>query len=160
MIGCKSVWHSIYILQNCLRLLKIYILFVIPTIKSLIFQGQLATLVTSEDGSQSDGKSGMSQVQTIRMILRNADGTETEQNLPVSSARGPTLLTNDGQEVQLSDENQLQMISTIVEQAASGGLADGNNQVGIGKDALFIFWDLLSDFIKVIFFYLIFILRY
>lgn len=95
-----------------------------------ILQGQLATLVTSEDGSQSDGKSGgMSQVQTIRMILRNADGTETEQNLPVSSARGPTLLTNDGQEVQLSDENQLQMISTIVEQAASGGLADGNNQV-------------------------------
>ncbi|KAG8192182.1 hypothetical protein JTE90_009946, partial [Oedothorax gibbosus] len=92
-------------------------------------QGQLATLVTTDDGNQGDGKSNMPQVQTIRMVLRNADGTETEQNLPISSARGPTLLTNDGQEVQLSDENQLQMISTIVEQAASGGLADGNNQV-------------------------------
>ncbi|KAF8764826.1 transcriptional repressor CTCF-like [Argiope bruennichi] len=92
-------------------------------------QGQLATLVTSDDGGQVDSKSGLSQVQTIRMILRNADGTETEQNVPVSSSRVPTLLTNDGQEVQLSDENQLQMISTIVEQAASSGLADGNNQV-------------------------------
>lgn len=64
------------------------------------------------------------------MVLRQPDGTETEQTLPITSSRVPTVLTNDGQEVQLSDENQLQMISTIVEQAAaSGGLSDGNNQV-------------------------------
>ncbi|XP_015910238.1 transcriptional repressor CTCF isoform X2 [Parasteatoda tepidariorum] len=92
-------------------------------------QAQLATLVTTDDGSQADSKGNISQVQTIRMVLRQPDGTETEQNIPVSSTRVPTLLTNDGQEVQLSDENQLQMISTIVEQAAAGGLADGNNQV-------------------------------
>ncbi|GIY32015.1 transcriptional repressor CTCF [Caerostris extrusa] len=93
-------------------------------------EGQLATLVTTEDGTPVDSKAALTQVQTIRMILRNADGTETEQNVPVSSSRVPTLVTNDGQEVSLSDENQLQMISTIVEQAASaGGLADGNNQL-------------------------------
>ncbi|XP_054724967.1 zinc finger Y-chromosomal protein 2-like isoform X2 [Uloborus diversus] len=89
-------------------------------------QAQLASI---EDRTQSDSKSGIPQVQTIRMVLRQPDGTETEQTLPVSSSRVPTLLTNDGQEVQLSDENQLQMISTIVEQAAAGGLTDGNNQV-------------------------------
>ncbi|XP_035225096.1 transcriptional repressor CTCF-like [Stegodyphus dumicola] len=92
-------------------------------------QGQLATLVTTEDNSQTDSKAGIPQVHTIRMVLRQPDGSETEQNVPVSSSRVPTLLTNDGQEVQLSDENQLQMISTIVEQAASGGLTDGNNPV-------------------------------
>ncbi|GFS49457.1 transcriptional repressor CTCF [Nephila pilipes] len=90
--------------------------------------GQLATLVTSDDGTQVDSKAGLSQVQTIRMIVRNADGTETEQNVPISSTRGAVQLS-DGQEVQLSDENQLQVISSIMEQAASGGLADGNNQL-------------------------------
>lgn len=65
------------------------------------------------------------------MVLRQPDGTETEQTLPVASSRVPTVVTNDGQEVQLSDENQLQMISTIVEQAAAGGLGDGNNQVSV-----------------------------
>lgn len=86
----------------------------------------MATIVAAADNhSQSDSKA----VHAIRMVLRQPDGTETEQTLPITSSRVPTVVTNDGQEVQLSDENQLQMISTIVEQAASGGLADGNNQV-------------------------------
>lgn len=80
--------------------------------------------MTADGTGQSDSKVH----HAIRMVLRQSDGTETEQTVPVAS-RVPTVVTNDGQEI--SDENQLSVISTIMEQAAAGGLTDGNNQVTI-----------------------------
>lgn len=78
--------------------------------------------------SQAEGESGAQQ-HTIRMVLRQPDGMETEQTIPVSSMGGSTLVTSDGQEIHVSDEGTLQMVANLAEQAASGTAADGNNQV-------------------------------
>ncbi|XP_013787698.1 zinc finger protein 37-like isoform X2 [Limulus polyphemus] len=69
--------------------------------------------------------------QTIRMVVRQPDGTETEQTLPVSSSGsgGSTLVTSDGQEIHVSDEGTLQMMANLADQTSAGGGGDGNNQV-------------------------------
>ncbi|XP_076334328.1 uncharacterized protein LOC143238200 isoform X1 [Tachypleus tridentatus] len=69
--------------------------------------------------------------QTIRMVVRQPDGTETEQTIPVSSSGsgGPTLVTSDGHEIHVSDEGTLQMMANLADQASAGSSGDGNNQV-------------------------------
>lgn len=93
----------------------------------------LATLVThAQDGTghlEADVARALVQTQTIRMVVRQPDGTETEQTIPVSNTRTPTLVTSDGQEIHISDEGTLQMMATLAEQAATGALTDGSNQV-------------------------------
>lgn len=92
-----------------------------PVIKSEV--GEEGT----EQGQETQEQSSMVHPQTIRMLVRQPDGTETEQTIPVSATGGSTLVTSDGQEIHMSDEGTLQMMASLAEQSAGG--EDGNNQV-------------------------------
>ncbi|XP_023224085.1 zinc finger protein 37-like isoform X1 [Centruroides sculpturatus] len=88
-----------------------------------------------QTGEEQDGNTQDSTIncrnrypQSVHMVVKQPDGTETEQTVPITSASGSTLITADGQQIHISDDGTLQMVAKLAEQAANNGI-DGNNQV-------------------------------
>lgn len=66
--------------------------------------------------------------QSVQMVVKQSDGTETEQTLPISNTSRSTIVTADGQEIHINDNGTIQMMANFAEHAVTNGI-DGNNQM-------------------------------